>query len=189
MLSGDLDEYAIAALRADPVDVYGVGTSLVTGSGAPTAGMVYKLVAVDGRPVEKRSADKQSHGGRKSALRRHKASGTATEEVIFVTGGRPGARTRRPVAADADHARRALVDELPTLEDSREHLRRSLIGLPWEGLTISHGEPAIPTHPDSRPIPRHGTSTAAPPTAQTPPRHRRECHDRPEACRPAPIRR
>ena len=107
MLSGDLDEYAIAALRADPVDVYGVGTSLVTGSGAPTAGMVYKLVAVDGRPVEKRSADKQSHGGRKSALRRHKASGTATEEVIFVVGGaRPGLGAGRSGAAGTADARR-----------------------------------------------------------------------------------
>src|SRR6476661_5428380 len=142
VLSGDLDEYSIAALRADPVDVYGVGTSLVTGSGAPTAGMVYKLVAVDGRPVEKRSADKQSHGGRKSALRRHKASGTATEEVIFVLGG------ESPLLGPTDRLlpvpimrNGALVGALPTLEASRAHLRRSLIGLPWEGLTILYGEP------------------------------------------------
>jgi nicotinate phosphoribosyltransferase len=146
VLSGDLDEYAIAALRADPVDIYGVGTALVTGSGAPTAGMVYKLVAVDGRPVEKRSADKQSHGGRKSALRRHKASGTATEEVIFTLGGDP------PVVAPTDRLLPvpilrggAPVDELPTLEQSRQHLRQSMIGLPWEGLTMAPGEPAIPT--------------------------------------------
>ncbi|MGV7750551.1 nicotinate phosphoribosyltransferase, partial [Mycobacterium kansasii] len=30
VVSGDLDEYAIGALRAEPIDVYGVGTSLVT---------------------------------------------------------------------------------------------------------------------------------------------------------------
>jgi nicotinate phosphoribosyltransferase len=144
VLSGDLDEYAIAALRADPVDVYGVGTSLVTGSGAPTAGMVYKLVAVDGRPVEKRSTDKQSHGGRKSALRRHKASGTATEEVVFVLGG------TEPESAAADRILPVPllrdgkpVDELPTLPDSRETLQRALRSLPWEGLTLSAGEPAI----------------------------------------------
>src|SRR5579884_4029332 len=71
VVSGDLDEFAIAALRAEPVDAYGVGTSLVTGSGAPTAGMVYKLVEVDGRPVEKRSSHKESRGGRKAALRRY----------------------------------------------------------------------------------------------------------------------
>ena len=45
ILTGDLDEYSIAALGAVPVDGYGVGTSLVTGSGAPTAALVYKLVA------------------------------------------------------------------------------------------------------------------------------------------------
>jgi nicotinate phosphoribosyltransferase len=146
VLSGDLDEYAIAALRADPVDVYGVGTALVTGSGAPTAGMVYKLVAVDGRPVEKRSADKKSHGGRKSALRRHKDSGTATEEIIVVAGAAV------PDPQDTDRLLQIPimrggrpVDGLPTLEQSRERLRKSMVGLPWEGLTIADGEPAIPT--------------------------------------------
>ena len=69
VVSGDLDEFSIAALRADPVDSYGVGTSLVTGSGAPTAGMVYKLVEVDGIPVQKRSSHKESVGGRKEAVR------------------------------------------------------------------------------------------------------------------------
>ena len=73
VVSGDLDEFAIAALRAEPVDIYGVGTSVVTGSGAPTASMVYKLVEVDGMPVEKRSSHKESHGGRKQALRRGQA--------------------------------------------------------------------------------------------------------------------
>src|SRR6476646_10879382 len=82
VLSGDLDECALAALRAEPVDSYGVGTSVVTGSGAPTAGMVYKLVEVDGRPVAKRSAAKESRGGRKSAVRRYKPTGTAVEEVV-----------------------------------------------------------------------------------------------------------
>lgn len=65
VVSGDLDEFSIAALRGEPVDSYGVGTSLVTGSGAPTANMVYKLVEVDGVPVQKRSSYKESPGGRK----------------------------------------------------------------------------------------------------------------------------
>ncbi len=82
VVSGDLDEFAIAALAARPVDRYGAGTAVVTGSGAPTAGMVYKLVEVDGRPVAKRSEHKESHGGRKTALRAHKPTGTATEEIV-----------------------------------------------------------------------------------------------------------
>jgi nicotinate phosphoribosyltransferase len=46
--TSDLDEHAIAALAAAPVDGYGVGTSLVTGSGHPTSGFVYKLVSREG---------------------------------------------------------------------------------------------------------------------------------------------
>ena len=44
-VTNDLDEYTIAALRAAPVDSFGVGTSVVTGSGHPASGMIYKLVA------------------------------------------------------------------------------------------------------------------------------------------------
>ena len=158
VLSGDLDEYAIAALRADPVDVYGVGTSLVTGSGAPTAGMVYKLVAVDGRAVEKRSADKQSHGGRKSALRRHKASGTATEEVVFAVGSTAPAIQPTDRVLPVPLMRGGRPAGLPTLQASRAQLRRAMIGLPWEGLTMSPGEPAIPTSIIGPPAnPRGGT--------------------------------
>ena len=59
---------------------------MVTGSGAPTASMVYKLVEVDGIPVEKRSSHKESHGGRKQALRLAKPSGTIVEEVVHPFG-------------------------------------------------------------------------------------------------------
>lgn len=146
VVSGDLDEHAIAALRAEPVDAYGVGTSVVTGSGAPTAGMVYKLVEVDGKPVAKRSAHKESRGGRKSALRRHKRTGTALEEIVHPVAGRrpePGEHDRTlpiPLVRGGEP-----VDDLPTLEDSRQHLRDALVSLPWEGLKLSHGDPAIPT--------------------------------------------
>lgn len=89
-VTSDLDEYAIAALAAAPVDSYGVGTSVVTGSGAPTCGMVYKLVAREGpdgtlASVAKASRSKTSVGGRKAAARRLDAAGRATEEVL-VTG-------------------------------------------------------------------------------------------------------
>ncbi len=77
VVTGDLDEHSIAALAGVPVDRYGVGTSVVTGSGAPTAGFVYKLVAIAEsdapgapmRPVAKRSSGKSTHGGRKWAWR------------------------------------------------------------------------------------------------------------------------
>jgi nicotinate phosphoribosyltransferase len=147
VVSGDLDEYAIASLRAEPVDIYGVGTSLVTGSGAPTAGMVYKLVEVDGIPVAKRSSHKESQGGAKTAIRIARPSGTIVEELVYRTGtpapAAPGLVPRDlqiPLVRDGKP-----VDELPTLTDSRDHLARGLVSLPWEGLGLSHGDPAVPT--------------------------------------------
>ena len=142
VVSGDLDEYAIAALAAAPVDAYGAGTAVVTGSGAPTAGMVYKLVEVDGRPVAKRSEHKASRGGRKVAVRRHRVTGTATEEIVSSIGmppARPHDRVlQRPLIRGGSR-----VDDLPSLDESREHLRRALVSVPWEGLKLSAGEPAI----------------------------------------------
>ena len=91
VVSGDLDEHSIANLADAPVDRYLVGTRLVTGSGAPTAGMVYKLVAIaDGddslvlRPVEKRSKAKVSIGGRKVATRLLDDEGYAYDEHVVV---------------------------------------------------------------------------------------------------------
>ncbi|OHU30684.1 nicotinate phosphoribosyltransferase [Mycobacteroides franklinii] len=145
VVSGDLDEYSIAALRAEPVDIYGVGTSVVTGSGMPTAGMVYKLVEIDGIPVAKRSSHKESHGGHKCALRIAKPTGTITEEVVY------RAATGQPVVTEPH---RTLTSALvrggtpvatDSLEDARERVRTGLLSLPWEGLGLSHGDPAILT--------------------------------------------
>jgi nicotinate phosphoribosyltransferase len=143
VVSGDLDEYSIAALAAEPVDAYGAGTAVVTGSGAPTAGLIYKLVEVEGRPVVKRSEHKATIGGRKTAIRRHKPTGTATEEIITSQGEPPAEAydrdLQRPFLRGGDP-----VPDLPTLAQSREHTRQSLISIPWEGLKLSAGDPAIP---------------------------------------------
>jgi nicotinate phosphoribosyltransferase len=147
VVSSDLDEFAIAALRAEPVDSYGVGTSLVTGSGAPTAGMVYKLVEVDGLPVQKRSAHKESHGGRKAALRLAKPSGTVVEEVVHLAGRPPQTDpnlTARPLTVDLVRGG-VRVGEDADLTAARERVAAGLHSLPWDGLGLSRGEPAIPT--------------------------------------------
>lgn len=144
VVSGDLDEFAIAALAVAPVDAYGAGTSVVTGSGAPTAGMVYKLVEVDGRPVTKRSENKQNNGGRKHVLRAHKDTGTATEEIIVAAAAREAGPDERAMQVPLVRGGE-VVPGLPTLEHSRDHLRAALVTLPWDGLKLSRGEPAIPT--------------------------------------------
>ena len=150
VLTGDLDEYSIAALAATPVDGYGVGTSLVTGSGAPTAALVYKLVARadDGggsgplRPVAKRSVGKPGRGGRKWAVRTHNAEGTAMAEVV----------TTQP--PDPDSGGRVLLRQLvrggetvgaEPLTAARARHREALAELPQYALQLSRGYPAIPT--------------------------------------------
>jgi nicotinate phosphoribosyltransferase len=143
VVSGDLDEFSIAALRAEPVDMYGVGTSVVTGSGAPTASMVYKLAEVDGMPVEKRSSHKGSHGGRKQALRLAKQSGTIVEEVVHPFGRPPSDEPGRALTVDLVRAGEP-VDDL-SIEAARRRVKEGLLCLPWDGLKLSKGEPAIPT--------------------------------------------
>lgn len=143
IVSGDLDEYAIAALAAEPVDAYGAGTAVVVGSGAPTAGLVYKLVEVAGKPVVKRSENKATVGGRKTAVRRHKPTGTATEEIITSQGAPDPQPHDRPLQRSFVRGGK-FADDLPTLEDSRELLRQNLVSIPWEGLKLSAGDPAIP---------------------------------------------
>ncbi|MFF0637863.1 nicotinate phosphoribosyltransferase [Nocardia sp. NPDC004151] len=147
VVSGDLDEYAIAALRAEPVDVYGVGTSLVTGSGAPTAGMVYKLVEVEGVPVAKRSSHKESRGGTKRAVRLSRDTGTVVEEIVYpAVSDRPESDRFEVRDLQVSLVRDGeVLPGLPTLAQSRELVAKGLISLPWEGLKLSAGEPAIPT--------------------------------------------
>ena len=142
VVSGDLDEYQIAALAAEPVDFYGVGTSLVTGSGVPTAQLVYKLVEVDGKPVVKRSEHKATRGGRKTAVRRHKPTGTATEEVVAVQGDPEARPNDRPLQRCFVSGGEPL--DVPSLQEGRELLRHGLTCIPWEGLKLSEGDPAVP---------------------------------------------
>lgn len=150
VVTGDLDEYSIAALAAAPVDGYGVGTSLVTGSGAPTAALVYKLVArSDGpggrgplRPVAKRSVGKPGRGGRKWAVRHRDDHGTAVAEQIYAGPPDPGRTDRlllKPLVAGGEIVGRE------SLETARERHRAVLAELPPQAFQLSRGDPAIPT--------------------------------------------
>ncbi len=156
IVTSDLNEYTISALGSAPVDGYGVGTALVTGSGHPTCGFVYKLVARSesddpGAPlvsVAKRSKDKPSMGGRKFAARRRSAAGIAEAEVVGVD---------RPVDHDhddRDHDDRELLVPLVSagqivgdepLQAARDRHRRSRAELPMEAMKMSRGEPVIET--------------------------------------------
>ncbi len=148
VVTSDLDEHAIATLAAAPVDGYGVGTSLVTGSGAPTSGFVYKLVAREDdagtmQPVAKKSVDKASVGGRKWALRRLSSSGTAQAEVVGI--GTPPVDDgdyRALLVPFVEGGRRVHHD---TLDDARARHASAIAELPAAARKLSRGEPVIET--------------------------------------------
>ncbi|MGY1682587.1 nicotinate phosphoribosyltransferase [Geodermatophilus sp. SYSU D01176] len=146
IVTSDLDEYAIAGLMAAPVDGYGVGTALVTGSGAPTMGMVYKLVERDGVPVAKRSLGKPSVGGRKSAVRRHDASGTATAEVVTSEAVLPRDGDR-PLIVELVRGGQLCAPATPreALAAARTHHRQAREAMPPEAFALSRGDCAIET--------------------------------------------
>lgn len=154
-VTNDLDEFTIAALAASPVDSYGVGTSVVTGSGFPASGMVYKLVAHrpggrDGEwiPVAKKSDGKASIGGRKHPVRRLDDNGTAVMEAIHVLqpGEKPPAGGRNllvPLVTDGVVDRRFVGPA--GVELARDHRRSAMAELPDQALRLGRGDPALPT--------------------------------------------
>jgi nicotinate phosphoribosyltransferase len=148
IVTSDLDEFAIAALAAAPVDGYGVGTQLVTGSGHPTCGFVYKLVARESASgemvaVAKRSVDKVSVGGRKYALRRRSSSGVAEAEVIGIGSAPADDGDDRPLLVPLVRAGEIVGRE--PLADARERHAASRAELPVAIQQMSRGEPAIAT--------------------------------------------
>ena len=156
-VTSDLDEYAIASLAASPVDSYGVGTSVVTGSGYPTASMVYKLVARQDASgawigVAKASADKASQGGRKAAFRTL-TDGVATAETVVVSDGfeeldtpseHPGSRPLQVPFVDNGEIDTAFEGAEGTAS-ARAHHMRVREELPVQALALSKSDPAIPT--------------------------------------------
>lgn len=151
VVTSDLDEYAIASLAAAPVDAYGVGTQLVTGSGHPTCSMVYKLVARAGSaesdaplvPVAKKSLGaKSSRGGRKWAARRTDAHGVAEAEVIG-TGPVPEELADRQLLVELVRGGEVVARE--PLDAVQERHVAARAGLPMSAIQLSRGEPVIPT--------------------------------------------
>lgn len=157
-VTNDLDEYAIAALGAAPIDSYGVGTKLVTGSGVPTAALVYKLVEREDEsgaaiPVAKKSESKSTVGGRKFAGRVLDEEGYAAEEVLVVTDSEEAAKREferigaRPlqiplITGGEIHSELWGSDALEKAQDRHVRSRNEL---PYQAWRLSEGEAAIPT--------------------------------------------
>ena len=150
ILSGDLDEHDIAALATVPADGYLVGTELVAGAGAPTAGLVYKLVEIDGRAVRKRSLAKSWRPGRKRAFRLLDASGVATTELLLgpdepEPAGAVALQTDLVVGGEivADGSADAAI----ATEGARAYHRDALTRLGSAALELTPGEAWLPIEP------------------------------------------
>jgi nicotinate phosphoribosyltransferase len=151
VVTNDLNENTIASLRGAPVDVFGVGTAVVTGSGAPAAGMVYKLVehqdaAGNWVAVSKRSPEKQNPAGRKVAHRRL-VDGIATEEVVDLGPKDSTDGSGRPLIHDVitNGVIRNEYRGGTGVARARDHHAIALAELPAAGRRLSPGDPAIPT--------------------------------------------
>ena len=155
-VTNDLDEYAIASLQDAPVDSYGVGTMLVTGSGAPTCAMVYKLTERENsngnmEAVAKKSAGKASVPGRKLAYRSYHNGVADAEHVISgaekaLAAYAPEQDWRDLLVTYVDHGQSMPgYQGRQAVMDAREHRAKSLEELPINALSLMKGEPVLPT--------------------------------------------
>ena len=150
-VTNDLDEYAIATLNSAPVDSFGVGTSVVTGSGYPAAGLVYKLVARRDdagawTSVAKKSPEKATIGGRKSPVRTF-TNGVASAETIYIGDAPAAGDSERPLLVplitNGEPEEKYLGPAGTVL--ARDHRATAVAELPPDALRLSKGDPAIPT--------------------------------------------
>ncbi|MER3389446.1 MAG: nicotinate phosphoribosyltransferase [Microcella sp.] len=168
-VTSDLTEHTIAGLRGSPVDSFGVGTSVVTGSGSPAAGLVYKLVAHqspeggDWTPVAKASPGKVSRGGTKRGERLRDAHGRAIAEHVIIDDTRDsvpdgGAASGGAPADEGGASIRPLTVPLVTggeagarwqgtegVQLARAHCADAVAELPAEAMRLGDGDPALPT--------------------------------------------
>ena len=144
VVSGDLDEYRIAALvSADaPIDGFGVGNALSTASDAPALGAVYKLVELerDGqtRPTLKLSEGKITYPGRKQVVRVPGESGSYSYDVIGLAEEDPsgaGHALLERVMVDGRRARRR-----PELESLQRRTHSELQRLPEDIRDMQQSE-------------------------------------------------
>jgi nicotinate phosphoribosyltransferase len=132
VVSGDLNEDSIARLVAEgaPIDLFGVGTDLMTSRDAPALGGVYKLVAIDTdgrhRAVRKLSLEKSTYPDVKQLFRNYDAEGRMTGDTLGLQDeALPGERLLQPVLRGGE-----LVQPLPTLSDIQARARSQREALP-----------------------------------------------------------
>lgn len=149
VLSSDIDEYSISEMidRNTPVDGIGAGTRVVTGSGHPTASMVYKLVERENNnnemiPVAKNSSGKKSVGGLKHCYRKY-LNGKIVNEFYILNNEEINFELGFTYEAIqvilAKNGKFNIVDA----ETSRNYHKKALKTLTKNELTVAAGEAAF----------------------------------------------
>lgn len=152
--SGDLDEYQISKLRAAraPIDIWGVGTNLVTAADQPSLGGVYKLSAIRGEDGRWTHRVKMSDDVEKSTVpgvqqvRRFFDGETPVADAIVDCDGENeafdevvsmrGERSRLPRHDRFDELlvpvirRGSVVYDLPTIHEIQRTCRQQVAALP-----------------------------------------------------------
>lgn len=133
VVSSDLNEYRITELEEQkaPIDIYGVGTQLVTSYDCPALGGVYKLVEQENKRGDvvyrmKKSASKSSVPGAKQVWRR-KEQGLVCEDIVGLSlerGPADGEPLLERVMADG-----ARLSAAPSLKEIRERCLHQVASL------------------------------------------------------------
>lgn len=151
--SNELDEHIISNILAQggKVDIWGVGTNLVTGSGSGggALGGVYKMVEHNGQPKIKLSAnpEKMTNPGTKKIIRFYNGEGLMdadaladgsedldTQEILIVDPNNPLRRKKLNSGTRVELLRQIVksgevVYSFPSLEEIRNHRKKQLAQL------------------------------------------------------------
>ncbi|HEY8547021.1 MAG TPA: nicotinate phosphoribosyltransferase [Acidimicrobiales bacterium] len=138
LVSGGLDEHALAALVAEgaPIDAVGVGTTVGVAADAPAIESVYKLVRYEGRPVRKRSPGKATVPGAKQVWR----SPGADEDVVTERDEPPPVEGAQALLAPVVVGGRRVAPR-PSLDEGRRWLEADLAALPPAALALRDPTP------------------------------------------------
>jgi nicotinate phosphoribosyltransferase len=153
-VSGDLDEHRIATLLRNRacIDSFGVGTSLVTSSDAPSLSMIYKLVEIEEgnevRSALKLSEDKKTYPGRKQVFRFANDDGTFRGDLIELESEpAPDAEPLLvPVMRNGRRLPVAKRDPIAALKTGRDRFLASVQHLPAHLLSLQDCREPFPVH-------------------------------------------
>ncbi len=123
VVSGGLDEEDLQYLlsRGAPVDIFGVGTKVLTSADAPYLDIAYKLVEYEGKPKFKLSPGKQTFPYKRQVIRHYEEGLMCYDEVVpYRDGG-----LVELVCKEGN-----LVKPLPTLKEIRETFLDELSKMP-----------------------------------------------------------